>query len=188
MKNSFYKALLLEYITLAWNVVGCIIIIKAGVSSSSVSLFGFGIDSVIEIFASLVVIWQLKAINKNKEAISMKLIGMAFLLLAVYIIIQSMLAVIHRIQPKPSLTGIIWLIVSAFVMFLLAHGKKISGKAINNPIVIKEAKVTMIDGLLASAVLMGLLLTKYFGWWWPDIAGALILATYSLKEAVQAFS
>src|SRR5436305_13286683 len=117
MKNSFRKALLLEYITLGWNCVGCIIIISAAVTSSSLSLFGFGIDSVIEIFASLVVIWQLRSINKNKEAIAMKLIGIAFLLLAVYIIIQSMLDIINRIQPKPSLTGIVWLIVTAVVMF-----------------------------------------------------------------------
>lgn len=187
MKNSFQKALLLEYITLGWNIAGCIIVISAAATSSSVSLFGFGIDSVIEIFSSLVVIWQLKAINKNKEAIAMKLIGIAFGLLALYIIIQSILAVIHHVQPHPSLTGIAWLIVTVAVMFFLAYQKKRMGKAINNSIVIKEAKVTAIDGLLALAVLIGLLCTKYFNWRWADIATGIMLAAYSIKESIPAF-
>jgi hypothetical protein len=79
MQTPLQKALVLEYLTLLWNVIGCIVVIISALKSSSVSLFGFGIDSVIEIFASLVVIWQLKAINKSKEAGAMRLIGIVFL-------------------------------------------------------------------------------------------------------------
>ena len=59
------KGLWLEYITLAWNVVGTAVAVSAGLEARSLSLFGFGIDSAIEIFASIVVVWQLKAINKE---------------------------------------------------------------------------------------------------------------------------
>ena len=186
MKNPFKKALILEYLTLGWNVAGCIIIISAAITSSSISLFGFGIDSIIEIFASLVVIWQLKSVNKIREAMAMRLIGIAFLLLAVYLIVHSILGVTHRAQPHPSGMAIVWLIITAITMFLLAFGKSVAGIAINNAIVIKEAKVTAVDGLLALAVLIGLLFTKYFEWWWADIAVSVILAVYSILEAMLA--
>ena len=184
---SIKKALVLEYITLLWNVIGCITVIIASLHSSSVSLFAFGIDSIIEIFASLIVIWQIKAINKNKEALAMKLIGIAFLLLAIYIIVQSTLTVIHHTKSHPSFSGIVWLTITAVAMFLLAYGKRTLGIKINNTIVIKEAKVTLIDALLAVSVLIGLLLTKYFAWWWADTTASAIIALYAIKEAVQTF-
>jgi divalent metal cation (Fe/Co/Zn/Cd) transporter len=186
MQTPVQKALLLEYFTLLWNVIGCIVVIISAFKSSSVSLLGFGIDSVIEIFASLVVVWQLKAINRNKEAAAMRLIGIAFLLLAFYLIIQSILAKVHHSLVHPSLTAIMWLLITAVVMLLLAYGKKRVGAVINNPIVLKEAKVTVVDGLLAVFVLVGLLITKYIGWWWADIATSLVLAAYSIKEGLQA--
>jgi divalent metal cation (Fe/Co/Zn/Cd) transporter len=185
MQTPLQKALLLEYFTLLWNVVGCVVVIIAALKSSSVSLFGFGIDSLIEIFASLVVVWQLKAINKSKEAAAMRLIGIAFLLLALYLIVQSILAIVRHSFAHPDLTGIVWLLITAVVMLLLAYGKKRMGTMLNNAIVLKEAKVTVIDGLLAVSVLIGLLITKYIGWWWADIAGGVVLAAYSIKEGLQ---
>lgn len=187
MKASLQNALLLEYITLAWNVAGSIIIIMASMQASSISLLGFGIDSMIEIFASLIVICQLKSINKNKEAIATRLLDVAFLLLGVYLVIQSMIAMLHHNKSHASNTGIVWLAFTAIAMFLLAYAKKKTGKAISNTIVIKEANVTVIDGLLAVSVLIGLLLSKYFGLQWADVAACFILAVYAFKEGMQAF-
>jgi divalent metal cation (Fe/Co/Zn/Cd) transporter len=185
MEKPLQKALLLEYLTLMWNVIGCIVVIISAFKSSPLSLFGFGIDSVIEIFASLVVIWQLKAINKKRKTDAMRLIGIAFLLLALYLIVQSILAIVHHSLAHPSLMGIVWLLLTAVVMLLLAYGKKHVGTIMNNPIVSKEAKVTVVDGLLAVSVLIGLLITKYIGWWWADIAASIVLAVYSIKEGLQ---
>ncbi len=72
------RGLRLEYATLAWNVVGCCVVLAAAYGARSVALIGFGIDSIIEIFASMVVVWQLKTINKDKERLAERLIGIAF--------------------------------------------------------------------------------------------------------------
>ncbi len=179
---------MLEYVTLSWNVVGCGIIIMLALRASSLSLFGFGIDSVIEIFASIVVIWQLKAINKTYERLATKMIGVAFVLLSLYILIQATLGLVHRSHASPSAGGIIWLTVTAIVMFLLAYGKKQVGQEISNPVLIAESRVTVVDGLLAVSVLIGLLVTAYLGWWWADSIASLVIVFYGIQEAVHTLS
>lgn len=93
------RGLVLEYATLGWNLVGCWIVLGAAYAARSVALAGFGIDSVIEIFASLIVVWQLKAIDKGKERLAEQIIGIAFLLLAVYIAVQSAIVLLTRFHP-----------------------------------------------------------------------------------------
>jgi len=150
MKNDLiHRGLLLEYATLGWNVVGCLVVFFAAYTARSIALAGFGIDSVIEIFASVVVVWQLKSINKDKERFAEHLIGIAFLLLALYIGIQSGIALFTRFHPGSSPLGMAWLAFTAVAMLALAYGKGKVGKAFNNPVLRKESKVTVIDGLLA---------------------------------------
>ena len=178
------QGLLLEYGTLLWNIGGCGIVIFLALKANSLALFGFGIDSVIEILASVIVIWQLKAINKDKEKLAERMIGISFILLSLYILIQAYIAVTKQIHPQPSVLGIVFLVITALVMFFLAYGKKIVGKKLNNPVLIAEAKVTVIDGLLAVAVLIGLLLNAYFGLWWADTVASLVIVYYGVREAV----
>ena len=73
------RGLLLEYLTVGWNVGETVIIIFAGVRANSVALVGFGLDSLIEIFASIVVVWQLKGTGKGRERTALRLISIAFL-------------------------------------------------------------------------------------------------------------
>jgi divalent metal cation (Fe/Co/Zn/Cd) transporter len=155
--------------------------------AASLSLFGFGIDSVIEIFASVVVIWQLKSINKNREKFATKLIGIAFIVLSAYILIQALMALLNSKHSHPSLFGILWLFVTVIVMFALAYGKKKAGAVLQNSVLLAEAKVTIIDGLLAVSVLVGLLLSTYLGWWWADILSSLVIVFYGIREAVHVF-
>lgn len=182
-KNKLLKqGLLLEYTTLAWNIVGCIILLLV-LKTNSISLFGFGIDSAIEILASTVVIWQLKAINKDKEKLAEKMIGISFILLSIYILIEVYFSLTQRIHSQVSLLGGVWLFITAVAMFALAYGKSVVGKKINNPVLIAEAKVTVIDGLLAVSVLVGLVLNTYFGLWWADAVAGLVIVYYGLREA-----
>jgi hypothetical protein len=83
------RGLWLEYTTLGWNGVGTVIVGLAALAAHSVALAGFGLDSLIEIFASLVVVWQVKGINAQREQLALRLIGSAFILLAAYILIES---------------------------------------------------------------------------------------------------
>lgn len=178
----------LEYVTLAWNVVGWWIVLGAALVAKSVALAGFGIDSIIEIFASVIVVWQLKSINKDKEKFAEKLIGIAFLLLAIYITIQAGIVLLNHFYPKTSATGIIWLALTATAMFLLAWGKGYVGKQLGNPVLQKEAKVTVVDGLLAASVLVGIVLNAMFGFWWADPLAGFVIVYYGLTEGFHALN
>ena len=117
------RGLLLEYATLAWNVVGCVVALASAWMASSVALAGFGLDSVIEIFASVVVVWQLTGVDKARERTALRLIGTAFLALAVYVLVQSAYTIITGIRPNPSPGGMVWLALTFAAMLALAYGK-----------------------------------------------------------------
>ena len=95
----------------------------AAVAARSVALAGFGLDSVIEIVASAVVIWQLKGSAKARERKALRVIGVAFVLLALYIAAQSLYVLAVGFRPHHSQLGIVWLALTAAAMFMLAYGK-----------------------------------------------------------------
>jgi divalent metal cation (Fe/Co/Zn/Cd) transporter len=173
----------LEYATLGWNVVGSVLVLVAALAARSVALAGFGLDSLIEIVASLVVVWQLQEMQAvERERRALQIIGVAFLLLAAYVAGQSIYVPVSDVRPHHSLLGIVWLALTAAAMFALAAGKRATGRALGNRVLQTEARVTMIDGLLAAAVLVGLILNAAIGWWWADPAAAFVIVYYGLRE------
>lgn len=182
------RGLRLEYATLAWNVVGSVLVLASAAAARSVALAGFGLDSLIEIVASTVVVWQLKGTGKAREQKALRLIGVAFVLLALYIAAQSTYVIARAFRPHHSLVGIVWLSLTAVAMFALAHGKSAMGRALGNRVLQTEARVTIIDGLLAVAVLVGLILNAAFGWWWADPLAALVIVYYGLREGIGALT
>jgi divalent metal cation (Fe/Co/Zn/Cd) transporter len=177
------RGLWLEYVTLLWNVVGSTVVILAAIRSGSVALAGFGLDSFIEILASVVVVWQLKGVGRDRERVALKLIGTAFLLLAIYILAQSVWALWANAHPETSPLGITWLVATLAAMLLLAWGKLVTGRKLGNPVLIAEARVTLIDAALAGAVLLGVGLNALFGWWWADPLAGLVIVYYGLRES-----
>jgi divalent metal cation (Fe/Co/Zn/Cd) transporter len=177
------RGLRLEYATLGWNVVGSVLVLAAALAARSVALAGFGLDSLIEIVASLVVVWQLQEMQTvERERRALQIIGIAFLLLAVYIAGQSIYVLLSEVRPHHSLLGIFWLALTAVAMFALAAGKRATGRALGNRVLQTEARVTLLDGLLAAAVLTGLILNAAIGWWWADPAAAFVIVYYGLRE------
>ena len=177
---------LLEWTTLAWNIVGIVVLAIAAISARSIALAGFGLDSLIEIGASTVVLWELADIASARQERALKLIGGAFVALSVYLVVQSTLVLAVGFRPHHSTLGIIWTAITAVTMFSLAAGKAKTGAALGNPVLQTEGRVTMIDGLLAGAVLVGLLLNFAFGWWWADPAAGYVLVYYGVREAREA--
>ena len=153
--------LLLEYVTLGWNVIGVVVLALAAIRAGSVALAGFGLDSLVEIGASIVVVWQLTGTAAERERTAMRLIGVAFMLLAVYIAVQSLYVVVRGDQPAVSLAGIVWTAVTCVAMLALAYGKTRVGAALDNPVLRTEGRVTLVDAYLAGAVLVGLVSTRY---------------------------
>ena len=177
----------LEWTTLLWNVVAVVVLARLAFLSSSVSLVGFGLDSLIEIGASTVVLWELSGTGEARQRRALQLIGGAFVALAVYLTAQSTvaLAVGHRAQP--GIGGILWTGVTALVMFGLAFGKRRTGRALKNPVLETEGRVTFVDGLLACAVLVGLTVDVTLGWWWADPIAGYVIVYYAVREAVHIF-
>lgn len=181
------RGLLLEYATLGWNVVGTVVVITAAWQARSVALAGFGLDSLIEIFASVVVVWQLRNIGRDREEKALRLIGGAFVALALYVAAQTAYALLTRSHPGRSPAGIAWLAATLAAMLVLAWGKLFTGRQLGNPVLLTEARVTLVDALLAGAVLVGLVLNALLGWWWADPLAALVIVYYAAREGWHAW-
>jgi divalent metal cation (Fe/Co/Zn/Cd) transporter len=173
----------LEYTTLAWNVVGVVVLVIAAISARSVALAGFGLDSLVEIGASIVVVWELAGRGEERQRRALSLIGAAFVVLALYLLVQSTIVLSIGYHPKHSVLGIAWTAVTAAVMFALAAGKARTGAALENPVLKTEGRVTLVDGILAVAVLVGLVLNIGLGWWWADPLAGYVLVYYAAREA-----
>jgi divalent metal cation (Fe/Co/Zn/Cd) transporter len=181
------RGLRLEYATLGWNVLEIGFLAFAAVMARSVALAGFALDSCIEIFASLVVVWQLKGTaTPERERRAVRLIGFAFLGLALYLIVQTAVTLAAGIRPESSPLGIGWLAATVVAMLGLAAAKARTGTALENRTLQTEAKVTMIDGALAATIFVGLVLNTAFGWWWADLAGGVVIIGYGLREGARA--
>jgi divalent metal cation (Fe/Co/Zn/Cd) transporter len=147
-----------------------------------VALAGFGLDSLIEIGASTVVIWELSGTGEERQRRGLRLIGYAFAALAVYLLVQSTVVLATGFHPAHSVLGIVWTAITAVVMFALAAGKAGTGRALGNAVLQTEGRVTMIDGILATAVLLGLALNAALTWWWADPAAGYVLVVYAARE------
>ncbi|MFJ4165976.1 cation transporter [Microbacterium sp. NPDC089698] len=178
--------IVLEIITLAWNVVGVVLLGLLAYRSSSVALLGFGLDSLIEIGASTVVIWELTGADEQRQRLGLRLIGIAFGLLAVYLLAQAVVALASGHRAIPLQGGIWWTALTAVVMFILAFGKHRVGRALRDPVLLTEGRVTLVDGILAAAVLAGILLNALLGLWWADPVAGLVIVAYAVREAVHA--
>jgi len=173
----------LELVTLAWNVVGIVVLAFAAVTARSVALAGFGIDSLIEIGASTVVLWELTDVDADRQRHAMGFIGAGFVAMALYLTVQGTVVLVLDFHPGHSLLGIVWTAVTAAAMFLLAAGKARTGSALDNEVLRTEGKITFVDGALATAVLVGLVLNAAARWWWADPAAGYVLVYYAAREA-----
>ncbi len=181
------RGFVLEWVTLVWNMVGVIILAVLAISASSTALAGFGLDSLIEIGASTVVLWELSGTGEQRQRRALRLIGVAFIALACYLLVQSAVALITQHHPEGSVGGIAWTAVTAACMFTLAALKTRTGRALGNSVLETEGHVTFIDGLLAVAVLLGVTLNTGLGWWWADPLAGLVIVYYAIREAVEIF-
>ncbi len=173
----------LEAATLGWNVAGIVVLGIAAIHARSVALAGFGLDSLIEIGASAVVLWELAGTDTTRQQRALRLIGLAFVALAGYLLVQTAVVFGTGFRPGTSPLGIAWSAVTSVVMFALAAGKTRTGRQLGNPVLTAEGRVTVIDGLLAGAVLVGLALNATLNWWWADPAAGLVIIYYATSEA-----
>lgn len=119
---------------------------------------------------------------------ALRTIAVAFILLAAYIGLQVAVTLTSGSRPGHSTVGIVWLVLTVFAMIALAAGKRNTGERLGNIVLRTEARVTAIDGALATAVLAGVALNAAAGWWWADPVSALVVLAYGLREARHAWA
>jgi divalent metal cation (Fe/Co/Zn/Cd) transporter len=186
-QNLHRQALYLEYLTVVWCIMEAGVSIWLGVASHSIALVGFGLDSVIEVFAALVVVWQLKGLNEQRERRALRLIAVTFFLLAAYIVVESVRDLILRVEAQKSVVAIVVMATALVIMLLLAWRKRRIGKESGNIVLLTEAKESALCALLAVATLIGLVLNAAMGWWWADPVAAIVIAVLALKEGREAW-
>jgi divalent metal cation (Fe/Co/Zn/Cd) transporter len=178
----------LEISTLAWNVVGVGVLAATALAAHSVALGGFGLDSLIEIGASTIVIWELRGEDEQRTRRALRGIGFAFAGLAVYLAVQGIIVLARHYHAGESDLGLGWTGITAVVMWWLARAKGRAGRQLNNAVLISEARVTMVDSVLATSIFLGVGAHALFGWWWADPLGGFVLAVYAVKECRAIFS
>ena len=181
----------LQWATIAWNSVEVFVTIGLGLAAKSLALVAFGLDSLVEVFASLVVIWHMNpgvdGHREHRDRRAMRLVGAAFALLSIYLVIAGVRQLVLAEQSDSSPVGIAYLFVTAIVMFSLARWKRRVGTALNSEPFRAEASMTFLDGCLASSILTALALNLLLGWWWADPAAALLIGAVAAREAREAW-
>jgi divalent metal cation (Fe/Co/Zn/Cd) transporter len=179
----------LEYATMAWMVAEAGIAITAGVLASSIVLIGFGLDSVIEFFAAIIVVWQLRgeAAGQQRETRAVRLIGVTFFALAVYLAAESIHDLLTHAKPGESVAGLAITAAALVVMPVLAVAKRRTGQAMGNRTLVTESAETFFCAYTSAAALAGVGLNTVLGWWWADPAAALVIAALAVKEGLEAW-
>ena len=181
----------LEYFTIGYNSLEGVIAVVAGLIAGSIALVGFGFDSLIEVTSGSVLLWRLYAdVDEERrervEAISLRIVGACFVILAIYVTYDSVKSLIRREAPEESLVGIVLAAVSLVIMPLLVRAKRRVARAINSGALMADSKQTELCTYLSAILLGGLLLNAVFGWWWADPIAALIMVPIIVKEGIEA--
>ena len=179
----------LEWATNGWNTMEVAVTITLGLQARSLALIAFGLDSVIEIFASTVVIQNLRDERHDpgdrRVHRALRLIAVAFWVLAAFLLIISTRSLVVGDRPEHSPLGIAYLSVTAVVMFGLARLKRTTAAGFASETLHAEASMTFLDGCLSIGILAALVLNVWLGWWWADAAAAILVAGFAVNEGVE---
>jgi hypothetical protein len=175
----------LSWLSLAYMTAEGAIAVTAAILAGSVALLGFGLDSVVEAFASVIVIWRFTGSRRpspDAERRAQRLVAVSFFLLAPYIAQDAVRTLIAGEHPRVSSLGIGLSISSIIVMPLLGRAKQRLGRRLGSRATTGEGMQNMLCAYLASGVLLSLALNATFGLWWIDCAVALGIAAIAINE------
>ena len=185
------KGRYLEYFTIGYNSLEGLIAVTAGLMAGSIALVGFGFDSLIEVTSGAALLWRLHAdVDEERrervEAITLRIVGVCFVVLAIYVSYDSVKSLIRREAPEESLIGIVLAAVSLVIMPLLVRAKRKVARGIKSAALMADSKQTELCTYLSAILLAGLLLNALLGWWWADPVAAIIMVPIIVKEGIEA--
>jgi divalent metal cation (Fe/Co/Zn/Cd) transporter len=180
-------------ITIFYNILEGVISVSFGYSDETLSLFGFGLDSFVEVISGLGVLRMIIRTDRNQEKrdqfekTALKITGTSFYLLTAGLIITAILNIVNKSQPSTTFWGIVISIVSIFTMSLLVRFKMSIGKKLNSDSLLSDANCTKTCIYLSIVLLVASILFEVVRIGYVDSIGALGIAYYAFKEGREAF-
>lgn len=181
------RARWLALATIGWNVIEAVVAIAAGAVASSSALVGFGLDSSVEVVASVVALWYLAGVDEEREHRALRLIGMSFFALAAYVSFDAVRDLLGGGDADTSGVGIVLAALSLLVMPLLARAKRRTGEAMGSRALVAESQETQLCAYLSAILLAGLVVRATLGWTWADPIAALGIAALAVREGREAW-
>lgn len=184
------RALLVEKLSTAWMIVEAAVGLVAGIAGHALSLVVFGLNSVLELIAGVIVYAQLRGKplretsphSEERERKALWAVGLTLWLLCLYVIANALLALRHHRAPEKTLVGLAVALAALIITPLLASAKLRLGREIPNRALVADAKETMACGWLSIVVVFGVGLDTSLGWWWADSAAALAMIPFLVRE------
>ena len=189
-----HNALILSFITIGYNLIEGIVSTFFGASDETLALFGFGLDSFVEVLSGVGIAHMIFRMKKNPvverdsfEVTALKITGTALYILAAGLIIGASLAVINRSEPQTTLAGIIIAVLSILTMYFLYREKIKVGKKLDSQPIISDAKCTKTCFYLSFILLASSGLYELWQIPYVDALGSLGIACYAWKEGKEAW-
>ena len=179
----------LEYFSMAWMTAEAGVAVTAGIVAGSVALTGFGLDSVIELAAAAIVIWQLRGetAGQDRDTRAVRLVGVTFFALAAYLTAEGITSLVTAARPAPSPAGLAITAAALAVMPALAVAKRRTGRALGSRTLVADSAETAFCAWTSAAALLGVTLNTAFGWWQADPAAGLVIAALAIREGLETF-
>jgi len=181
---------LLSWLSLGAMSVEGVVAILAGVLAGSIALVGFGLDSAVEGFASIIIIWRFtgsRVMSQTAEHRAQKLVAVQFFLLAPYVGVESLRALLGGEHPDVSVPGMALAVWSLITMPLLGIAKQRIAEEIGSAATKGEGRQNVLCAYLAAALLGGLVGNALVGAWWLDAVVGLLIAGVAVKEGAEAW-
>ncbi len=192
--RDIQTALGLEIFNVSYNIGEGILALAFGIAAASLSLEAFGLDSIIEVTAGVILIWRLNVERRggDDEQVELvehraeKFVGITLLALAAYIVFQAAYTLFTRQAPDASVAGIILAFASLIIMPLIARWKLRLAERLESRALRADAFETIACAYLSFTLLLGLAANYFFGWWWADPLAALVMVYFIVREAREA--
>ena len=187
---SIALARALLWFTFAWNVAEGVIAVSSGIIAGSVALVGFGLDSFIEVTAAGILLWRISLAEgddraEGRERVAHSIVGATFLALAAYIVSQASYALVTGSRPEESAVGLALAAISTVVMPVLGLAKLRNAARLGSRSLVAESKETFACSYLSATLFLGLGANLVTGWWWADLAAALAMVPWIVREGIE---
>lgn len=186
-EQAIQRGLLLEYVTISYNVIEATVALAFGIAAGSVSLVSFGIDAMIEISSGAIMIWRLGKPADASERRAQQAIAISFFALAAWVFWKATEALWFREVSSLSWPGIALATLSVLIMPSIARAKRRVGITLHSAAMVADSQQTNLCAFLSAILLAGLLLQAALGWWWADALASLAMTPIIIREGIEAW-